>query len=91
MKIGFCMFLWTTNVTDKHRNLLRDIKATGYDGVEIPIFEGTPDESRQLDLVPDAVCVDLDAGGGVVLAGEAAAVSLALGQGSRGEGIAGSD
>ena len=43
MKIGFCMFLWTTHVTEKHRRLLKDIKATGYDGVEIPIFEGTPD------------------------------------------------
>ena len=40
MKIGFCMFLWTTNVTARHKNLLKDIKATGYDGVEIPIFEG---------------------------------------------------
>ncbi len=38
MKIGFCMFLWTTEVTEKHRPLLKDIKATGYDGVEIPIF-----------------------------------------------------
>lgn len=39
MKIGFCMLLWTTNVTAKHEKLLRDIKATGYDGVEIPIFD----------------------------------------------------
>ena len=33
MKIGFCMFLWTTNVTSRHARLLKDIKATGYDGV----------------------------------------------------------
>ena len=44
MKIGFCMFLWTTSVSKKHEPLMRDIKATGYDGVEIPIFAGTPDD-----------------------------------------------
>ena len=43
MKIGFCMLLWTTHVTEKHRPILEDLKATGYDGVEIPVFEGTPD------------------------------------------------
>jgi len=48
MKIGFCMFLWTTNVTASHEKLLRDIKATGYDGVEIPIFEGSPDSYKAL-------------------------------------------
>ena len=48
MKIGFCMFLWTTNVTSKHAALLKDIRATGYDGVEIPIFEGTPDYYARL-------------------------------------------
>jgi len=53
VKIGFCMLLWTTHVTDEHRAILEDIKATGYDGVEIPIFEGTPDHysglARTLD------------------------------------------
>jgi D-psicose/D-tagatose/L-ribulose 3-epimerase len=43
MKIGFCMFLWTTSVSKKHETLLKDIKATGYDGVEVPVFEGTPE------------------------------------------------
>ena len=47
MKIGFCMLLWTTSVTKKHGALLRDIKATGYDGVEIPIFVGTTDDYRE--------------------------------------------
>lgn len=41
MKIGMCMFLWTTHVGPEHRDLLADLKATGFDGVEIPIFEGT--------------------------------------------------
>ena len=48
MKFGFCMLLWTTNVTARHKGLLQDIKATGYDGVEIPIFEGQPDDYRRL-------------------------------------------
>ncbi len=55
MKIGFCMFLWTTNVTGKHEALLRDIKATGYDGVEIPIFEGSPDGYRRLGDMLDRI------------------------------------
>lgn len=53
MKIGMCMFLWTTNVTAKHEPLLRDIKATGFDGVEIPIFEGAPDDYRRLGEMLD--------------------------------------
>jgi D-psicose/D-tagatose/L-ribulose 3-epimerase len=55
MKIGFCMLLWTTNVTGKHEKLLRDIKATGYDGVEIPIFEGTPDDYKRLGEMLDRI------------------------------------
>ena len=55
MKIGFCMLLWTTSVVKKHEALLRDIKATGYDGVEIPIFVGTPDDYRKLGATLDAI------------------------------------
>jgi len=55
MKIGFCMFLWTTSVTGKHLALLEDIKATGYDGVEIPIFEGTPDDYHRLGEMLDRI------------------------------------
>jgi D-psicose/D-tagatose/L-ribulose 3-epimerase len=55
MKIGFCMFLWTTNVTGKHEKLLKDIKATGYDGVEIPIFEGSPDDYKRLGDMLDRI------------------------------------
>lgn len=55
MKIGFCMFLWTTNVTRKHEALLKDIKATGYDGVEIPVFEGQPDDYRRLGDMLDRI------------------------------------
>jgi len=55
MKIGFCMFLWTTHVTGKHEKLLKDIKATGYDGVEIPIFEGDPDHYKRLGEMLDRI------------------------------------
>ncbi len=53
MRIGFCMLLWTTQVGPEHRALLEDLKATGYDGVEIPIFVPDADElaavGRMLD------------------------------------------
>ncbi|WP_085031445.1 sugar phosphate isomerase/epimerase family protein [Ensifer aridi] len=55
MKIGMCMFLWTTSVGRKHEKLLRDIKATGFDGVEIPIFDGTPDDYRRLGALLDGI------------------------------------
>ena len=55
MKIAFCMFLWTTNVTSRHASLLKDIKATGYDGVEIPIFEGAPDDYKRLGDMLDRI------------------------------------
>jgi D-psicose/D-tagatose/L-ribulose 3-epimerase len=55
MKIGFCMFLWTSHVTEKHEKLLRDIKATGYHGVEIPIFEGDADHYKRLGDLLDKI------------------------------------
>ena len=40
MKLGFNLLLWTTHVVGEHAPLLDRLKATGYDGVEIPLFEG---------------------------------------------------
>jgi D-psicose/D-tagatose/L-ribulose 3-epimerase len=40
MKTGMNMLLWTTHVTEEHFPILAKLKKTGYDGVEIPIFEG---------------------------------------------------
>jgi D-psicose/D-tagatose/L-ribulose 3-epimerase len=48
MKIGMCMFLWTTQVGPQHDALLADIRATGFDGVEVPVFDGTPDDYTRL-------------------------------------------
>lgn len=55
MKIGMCMFLWTTHVTDGHETLLKDIKATGFDGVEIPVFEGSSDHYSRLGDMLDRI------------------------------------
>ncbi len=55
MKIGMCMFLWTTHVTRDHEALLRDIRATGFDGVEIPIFEGGPEHYADLGRLLDEI------------------------------------
>ncbi len=48
MKIGMNLLLWATHVTEKHYHHLEKIKATGFDGVEIPIFEG--DDAHYLKL-----------------------------------------
>lgn len=55
MKIGFCLLLWTTHVADAHRALIEDIKATGYDGIEVPIFEGEPAHYEKLGRVLDEI------------------------------------
>ena len=48
MRIGFNMLLWTTHVTQAHRPQIAALKTAGYDGVEIPVFEGEPSHYRQL-------------------------------------------
>ena len=55
MKIGFCMLLWTTSVAKKHRKIIEDLKATGYDGVEIPVFGGDPEDYRKLGKMLDDI------------------------------------
>ncbi|RWB80266.1 sugar phosphate isomerase/epimerase [Mesorhizobium sp.] len=55
MKIGMCMFLWTTSVSKKDVTLLNDIKATGFDGVEIPVFAGAPDDYKRLGEMLDRI------------------------------------
>jgi len=40
MKVGFNMLLWTTHVTEEDFPRLEMLKKLGYDGVEIPLFEG---------------------------------------------------
>jgi D-psicose/D-tagatose/L-ribulose 3-epimerase len=40
MKLGMNLLLWTTHVTEEHFPTIGKIKAAGYDGVELPIFDG---------------------------------------------------
>jgi D-psicose/D-tagatose/L-ribulose 3-epimerase len=42
MKIGFNLLQWTTRLDDSLWPKLEAMKAAGYDGVEVPVFEGTP-------------------------------------------------
>jgi D-psicose/D-tagatose/L-ribulose 3-epimerase len=40
MRYGMNLLLWTTHVTSEHLPILEKLKKAGFDGVEIPIFEG---------------------------------------------------
>lgn len=55
MKTGMCMLLWTTHLTDDHADLLRDIKATGFDGVEVPVFGGDVEHYKRLGGLLDKI------------------------------------
>ncbi len=48
MRTGFNLLLWTTHVTEEHYPILRALKETGYDEVEIPVFQGDPDHYARL-------------------------------------------
>lgn len=51
MKIGFNMLLWTAFVTEEHFPCFEELKRVGYDGVEIPLFNGTPAHYRNVARV----------------------------------------
>ncbi|MBU6268659.1 MAG: sugar phosphate isomerase/epimerase [Sphingomonadales bacterium] len=54
MKIGMNMLLWTGHVTDAHVPTMAAIKATGFDGVEVPVFDaGDVGHYRWLGAVLD--------------------------------------
>lgn len=44
MKFGMNLLLWTDTLTEAHRPILQMLKKQGYDGVEIPIFDPSPDK-----------------------------------------------
>ena len=48
MKYGMNMLLWTTNVGADHYGTLEKLKAMGYDGVEIPVFDMNVETYRAL-------------------------------------------
>jgi D-psicose/D-tagatose/L-ribulose 3-epimerase len=49
--LGFNMLLWSTHITEEHFPLLAGIKRAGFAGVELPIFEGTPDHFHTVGQV----------------------------------------
>lgn len=48
MKLGMNLLLWTGGVTGEHFPLLAQLKAAGFDGVELPVFGGTPADYRPI-------------------------------------------
>ena len=83
MKLGFNLLLLTTHVVDEHVPLLDPLKATGYDGVEIPLFEGEVSHYKRLArIVKDAglasSAVTVLPTGKSAIAAEAAQRTLAL-------------
>lgn len=48
MKFGFNLLLWATHITEDQFHLIETLKKTGYDGVEIPIFEGDPEHFAKI-------------------------------------------
>lgn len=55
MKLGFNLLLWTPHVTLAHEPILKALKKTGYDGVEIPMFEGDPAHYARLGELLDTL------------------------------------
>lgn len=52
MKVGFNLLLWSTYVTESDFPVLEKLKAAGYDGVEIPVFDTSdPDHFAKLGQV----------------------------------------
>ncbi|MCZ2343788.1 MAG: sugar phosphate isomerase/epimerase [Bacteroidales bacterium] len=48
MKVGMNLLLWTGHVTEADFPLLGKLKAAGYDGVELPLFDGNADHYRRV-------------------------------------------
>lgn len=48
MKTGMNLLLWTTHVTGEHFPILAKLKKAGFDGVEVPVFEG---DSKHFQMI----------------------------------------
>ncbi len=48
MKTGMNLLLWTTHVTEQHFPLFTRLKQVGFDGVELPLFEGDAKHYKQI-------------------------------------------
>ena len=48
MKFGMNLLLWSGNIGEEHYPILENLKAMGYDGVEVPLFEYDVDHCAKL-------------------------------------------
>lgn len=48
MKTGMNLLLWTTHVTAEHFPLFAELKKTGFDGIELPVFEGNAEHYKSI-------------------------------------------
>ncbi len=55
MKVGFCLLFAATHVGPEHRAVLETMKRLGYDGVEVPVFEGDVAHYRALGRMLDDI------------------------------------
>jgi D-psicose/D-tagatose/L-ribulose 3-epimerase len=53
MRTGMNLLLWTTHVTEEHFPLFAKLKKTGFDGVELPLFEGDVAHYRKVRMELD--------------------------------------
>lgn len=54
MKVGINLLLWTGHVTEAHAPLFKALKDTGFDGVEVPIFDASdPSHYARLGAILD--------------------------------------
>lgn len=69
MKFGMNMLLWTTDCAEEHFPLFEKLKAMGYDGVELPVFDmqlerfqqvGKKLDSLTLERTAVTVCTDAE-------------------------------
>ena len=64
MLLGFNLLLWTIHVTEEHFPIFEELKKAGYDGIELPLFDGDPEHfakvgqaAKDNGLRTTAVCV----------------------------------
>ncbi len=48
MKMGMNLLLWSAFITEEHFPILADLKQAGFDGVEIPLFDGDANHYKKI-------------------------------------------
>ena len=84
MQAGFNLLLWTTHLTDDLLDQCAAIKAAGYDGVEVPVFQGDAAHFADLARKLDDLGLRRTAVG---IVGDAGANPMSLDAGARAAGV----